>query len=84
MDGFRLMFRAGMKEKFDRWNKKYAPDDVFKVWVEMVGGDKFRFHFRKVGWKVDMTIKEALVSTLLRSQKRPLDIMFSNHPLFNN
>jgi hypothetical protein len=54
------MFRALIKEKFDQWNKQYNPDQVFKVWAETMGSEKIRPHFRKVGWRVDMTIQEAL------------------------
>ncbi len=54
------MFEAALKEKFDRWSKKYDRRNVFEVWAEMVGREGFRPHFRKVGWKVDMTIQAAL------------------------
>ncbi len=53
------MFKAALKEKFDRWSKEYDRQNVFEVWTEMAGRERFRPHFRKVGWKIDMTIKEA-------------------------
>ena len=56
------MFRALIKEKFDRWNKQYDPDNVFRVWAEIMGSEDSRPHFRKVGWRVEMTIQEALES----------------------
>lgn len=54
------MFDAVLKDKFDHWNRKYGHKNVFPVWAEMMGNQKPRFYFRKAGWKLEMTIKEAL------------------------
>ena len=54
------MFEAVLRENFDRWSRKYDHQSVFAVWAEMVGSKGLRPHFRKVGWKIDMTIQEAL------------------------
>jgi len=54
------MFEAVFWEKFDRWTRKYDHQTVLKVWAEMISSEGFRSHFRKGGWKVDITIRAAL------------------------
>jgi len=55
-----IMFEAALREIFDRWKRKYDPQSVFAVWAEIFGSEGFRPHFQKVGWKIDLTIQEAL------------------------
>jgi hypothetical protein len=54
------MFEVMLKDNFDHWSRKYDHQIVFEVWAEMMGSEGLRSHFRKVGWKVDMTIQAAL------------------------
>ena len=54
------MFEAVLKEKFDRFSRKYDHQVVFEIWIKMLGSEGFRPHLKKVGWKIDMTLQEAL------------------------
>lgn len=54
------MFAALLKEKFNQWSNRYDPKEVFKVWAETMESNDCRSQFKRVGWKTDLTIREAL------------------------
>lgn len=54
------MVTAALKEKFSFWNRKYGQMTVTKVWAKKMGDEGSKNHTRRLGWTLDMTLREAL------------------------
>lgn len=54
------MVTAALKEKFSFWNRKYGQMTVTKVWAEIIGDKGSKNHAGRLGWTLDMTLREAL------------------------
>ena len=54
------MFDAALKEKINQLARKYDPGLVFELWTRMAKTGCIKPYFCKGGWKLNMTITEAI------------------------